>query len=277
MTTLGLALTLIGIAALWAAVLQRHLPQNLLRRRVDRAATTRIRQIARLAAPTAALAAVGGGVTWWLGQLPIVSLVAALGCGYVPVGVARARAASRAREREQGWPAAMTQLADGLEAGLAFPAAAEFVATSGPIVLRADFAVFYQAIRDGRLEHGLDLLAAAPERASGAVATLLRAAFVDTSSGRAAPMLRELAAVLRERFEMRERSRVRALSLQREAAILAVSPLAFLLLIGATAPGYLNAYRTLPGTIVSVTGGMVIGGCYLAMRRLGRVPDGTLQ
>ena len=86
-------------------------------------------------------------------------------------------------------------------------------------------------------------------------------------------MLRELAAVLRERWELRERARSRALSLHREAAILALSPIAFLLLIGSSAPGYLNAYRTLGGTLVSLAGAVVIGGCYLAMRRLGRIPE----
>ena len=86
-------------------------------------------------------------------------------------------------------------------------------------------------------------------------------------------MLRELARVLRERWETRERARSRALSLRREAAILAVSPLAFLLLIGATSPGYLNAYRSSGGTAVSLIGALVILGCYLAMLRLGRVPE----
>ena len=86
-------------------------------------------------------------------------------------------------------------------------------------------------------------------------------------------MLRELAVVLRERWELREKARSRALSLHREAAILAVSPLAFLLLIGSSAPGYLNAYRTVGGTLVSLGGAIVIAACYLAMRRLGRIPE----
>jgi len=46
-----------------------------------------------------------------------------------------------------------------------------------------------------------------------------------------------------------------------------------LLLLGAASPGYLNAYRTGAGTIVAVVGGALIFGCYLLMRRLGRVPE----
>ncbi len=69
-----------------------------------------------------------------------------------PSRVARFAASSHARERERDWPAALEQLADGLEAGLAFPAAAAFVANSGPSALRGPFAGFYQAAREGRLE-----------------------------------------------------------------------------------------------------------------------------
>lgn len=88
-----------------------------------------------------------------------------------------------------------------------------------------------------------------------------------------APLLRELSEVLGERFEAREKARTRASSLQVEAAVLALSPIVLLLLLGAASPGYLDAYRTTAGTIVAVVGGGLIFGCYLLMRRLGRVPE----
>ena len=225
-----------------------------------------------LIAPSVALAFLGAVVSWWLARLPIVSLLAAVAAGYVPYGLRHVRGEQEARERERAWPAALMQLADALEGGLAFPAAAAFTARSGPTVLRGRFARFYQSLRDGRVEQGLDELASTPERAAATAAALLRASFVETPTGRVAPMLRELAGVLRERWELREKARSRALSLHREAAIL-VSPIAFLLLIGSSAPGYLNAYRTVGGTLVSVAGAAVIAGCYLAMRRLGRIAE----
>jgi len=77
----------------------------------------------------------------------------------------------------------------------------------------------------------------------------------------------------RAAFEAREKARTRASSLQVEAAVLALSPIVLLLLLGAASPGYLNAYRTGAGTIVAVVGGGLIFGCYLLMRRLGRVPE----
>ena len=86
-------------------------------------------------------------------------------------------------------------------------------------------------------------------------------------------MLRELAAVLSERLEAREKARSRASTLQLEAAILALSPILLLLLVGLASPAYLEAYRTPGGTLVGAAGGLLIFGCYLMMRRLGRVPE----
>ena len=269
---LGALLTAAGIALLWLG-LERDLHAKLTPQALGADRRGRARQAARLAGSAVALALPCALASWWLARLPVLTLLAAVAGAYLPFGLRRARSERHARERERAWPAALEQLADGLEAGLAFPAAAAFVASSGPSVLRGPFAGFHQAARDGRLEQGLDALAAAPERAAATAAALLRASFVETPTGRVAPILRELAGVLRERFETRERARSRALSLHREAAILALSPLAFLLLIGSSAPGYLNAYRSLAGTLVSVAGAAVIGGCYLAMRRLGRIPE----
>ncbi len=102
---------------------------------------------------------------------------------------------------------------------------------------------------------------------------LLRAALVELPAGGLAPVLRELSGVLGERLEAREKARSRASSMHVEAAILALSPIVILLLIGAASPGYLDAYRTAGGTVVALIGGGLIFGCYLLMRKLGRVPE----
>jgi tight adherence protein B len=227
----------------------------------------------RVGLPALVLAPVCGVIGWDLLRVPALALLAAAGGAYAPVVLRRSRVERQRREREQGWPSALDQLADGLEAGLAFPAAAKFVAQSGPSSLRRDFARFYRSIREGELETALDELAHAPERAAVSASAILRAAFVDVPTGGVAPVLHELARVLRERWETRERARARALSLRREAAILAVSPLVFVLLIGASSPGYLGAYRSAAGTLVSLVGAGVIVACYLGMRRLGRIPE----
>lgn len=222
---------------------------------------------------SAGLALVAAFLVWSLVGVPVLALAAAVAGAYLPLAWAR-RSAERARiERERAWPAALAQLADALEAGIAFPAAVTLLGEAGPIPLRPEFTRFQARLRAAGLEAALEGLARAGERTSDTVALLLRAGLLELPAGRLAPLLRELSGVLAERFEAREKARTRASSLQVEAAVLALSPIVLLLLLGATAPGYLNAYRTAAGTIVATVGGALIFGCYLLMRRLGRVPE----
>src|SRR5262249_61563323 len=139
--------------------------------------------------------------------------------------------------------------------------------------LRREFAPFQGRLRAAGLEAALDGLAAIGERTTDTVALLLRAGLLELPSGRLAPVLRELSAVLSDRVEAAEKARTRASSLQVEAAILAVSPAVLLLLVGAATPAYLDAYKTGAGTAVGALGGALIFGCYLLMPRPGRVPD----
>jgi tight adherence protein B len=219
------------------------------------------------------LALIAAVFVWSLVGVPVLALAAAIAGAYAPVAWAR-RAAERARrERERAWPAALAQLSDALEAGIAFPAAIALLGDSGPGPLRAEFTSFQARLRAAGLEAALDGLARAGERTSDTVALLLRAGLLELPAGRLAPLLRELSEVLGERFEAREKARTRASSLQVEAAVLALSPIVLLLLLGAASPGYLDAYRTTAGTLVATVGGALIFGCYLLMRRLGHIPE----
>ena len=222
---------------------------------------------------SAVLAVIAALLVWSLVGVPVLALAGAVAGAYAPLAWAR-RSGQRARhERERAWPAALAQLADALEAGIAFPTAVALLGEAGPVPLRAEFTSFQARLRAAGLEAALDGLARAGERTSDTVALLLRAGLLELPAGRLAPLLRELSEVLAERFEAREKARTRASSLQVEAAVLALSPIVLLLLLGAAAPGYLNAYSTAAGTIVATVGGALIFGCYLLMRRLGRVPE----
>jgi tight adherence protein B len=220
----------------------------------------------------------GGGllgwiVVWSLAHVPILALTGATAGGYAPFAWARRRREHALRAREQAWPAALAQLADALEAGVAFPAAVTLVAGAGPVPLRREFAAFHGRLRTAGLEAALEGLGEAGERTTDTVVLLLRAGLLELPSGRLAPVLRELSGVLADRLEASEKARTRASSLHVEAAILAVSPAVLLLLVGAATPSYLAAYRTAAGTAVGAVGGALIFGCYLLMRRLGRVPE----
>jgi tight adherence protein B len=219
---------------------------------------------------SAALAAL---IVWSLVDVPVLALAGAIGGAYAPLAWAGRRRERRLRERGRAWPAALAQLADALEAGIAFPAAVALVAESGPPSLRSDLARFHARLRAGGLAAAIEALSERGERTADTVALLLRASLLELPAGGLAPVLRELAGVLSERLEAREKARSRASTLQLEAAILALSPIVLLLLVGLASPAYLEAYRTPGGTLVGVIGGLLIFGCYLLMLRLGRVPE----
>jgi tight adherence protein B len=206
-------------------------------------------------------------------EVPVLALAAGAAAAWAPVSWVRRRRERNRRERERAWPAVLGQLADALEAGIAFPAAVALAAESGPAALRGELAAFVARLRSAGMAAALDGLACAHERTADTVVLLLRAGLVDLPAGGLAPVLRELAGVLAERFEAREKARSRASSLQVEAAILALSPIVLLLLVGIASPTYLDAYRTPAGTLVGVLGGVMIYSCYAMMRRLGRIPE----
>jgi tight adherence protein B len=214
-----------------------------------------------------------GLLAWVIVDVPAVVVAAVIGGVCAPVAWARSRRERRSRERERAWPAVLAQLADALEAGLAWPAAVALVAESGPVALRGEWAAFTARLRGSDLDAALEGLRGAGERTADSVVLLLRAALVELPTGGLAPVLRELSQVLGERLEAREKARSRASTMHVEAAILALSPIVILLLIGAASPGYLNAYRSVGGTIVALVGGGLIFACYLLMRKLGRVPE----
>ncbi len=210
---------------------------------------------------------------WVLTSIPVLAILGGFVGGYAPLVWQRRRSEQARRGRERAWPAALAQLADALEAGLAFPAAVALLGESGPQPLRPDFTRMHARLRSDGLAAALDQLAAGRERTAGTVALLLRAGLVELPAGGLAPLLRDLALMLGERFEAREKARSKAASLQLEAGILALSPIVLLLLVGTASPSYLAAYKTAAGTAVAVAGGTAIFGCYLLMRRLGRIPE----
>jgi tight adherence protein B len=221
----------------------------------------------------AGLAGVGcAALTWLIVNVPAFVVAAFIGGASSPIAWLRSRRERVQRERERAWPAVLNQLADALESGLAFRAAVALVGESGPTALRGDFVAFGARLRSKDITSAIVGLRRPGDRTTDSVALLLRAA-LEFPTGGLAPVLRELAGVLAERLEAREKARSRASNLNIEAIILALSPIGIVLLIGLSSPGFLDAYRTAAGTAVAVVCGGLIFGCYLLMRRLGRVPE----
>ena len=266
--TAGIATLLVGLTRGRLAESSARMPVLL-----RRARTTGLLSPLVVAAACAG-ALVLGVIAWSATGIPILALAGGFAGGYAPFVWARRRSEQAERERERAWPAVLAQLADALETGIAFPAAVGLLGENGPAPLRAEFARFHTRLRTDGLTAALDGLAADDDgRTSATVVLFIRAGLVELPAGGLAPLLRELAAMLAGRFEAREKARSRSSSLQLEAAILAISPLVLLLLVGSASPAYMAAYRTGVGTAVAAAGGLAIFACYLAMRRLGRIPD----
>jgi tight adherence protein B len=263
-----------GVGMLWFGLLYDvRLPDTTGRLSVLLAAAG-VRLDARVfIAGCAGMGAFAGLIVSTLVGVPVLGVAAGIAGAWAPLSWARSRRERTLHERERAWPAVLSQLADSLEAGLAFPAAVALAARSGPEALREELAAFHTRLRTAGVAAALDGLATAEERTADTVVLLLRAGLVDLPAGGLAPVLRELSDVLSARFEAREKARSRAHSLQVEAAILALSPIVLLLLVGVASPTYLDAYKTPAGTVVGILGGLLIFGCYVLMRRLGRVPE----
>lgn len=214
-----------------------------------------------------------GFLAWLVVGVPAVAIGGFAAGMLAPLAWVRMRRERLRHERERAWPAVLAQLADALEAGLAFPAAVALLARSGPLALRGEWSAFAARLRGSDLDNALEGLRETGERTTDSIVLLLRAALVELPAGGLATVLRELSTMLSERLEAREKARSRASTMHTEAAVLALSPIVILLLIGAVSPGYLDAYRSIGGTIVLLIGGTLIWGCYLLMRRLGKVPE----
>ena len=137
-----------GIALIWlGAVVGARIPSGGGRaRRLLAEAGLSVHPAVFLAAALG-VAALAGIVAWSFAGVPILALLSACGGAYAPFAWAGARRERLRRERERAWPAALAQLADALEAGLAFPAAVALAAEAGPAPLRRDLAAFHARLR----------------------------------------------------------------------------------------------------------------------------------
>lgn len=267
----GVALLIFGGRSGVSTARAWRLPDLGLRGLVDTAGVGWSPAAVVLACVLAGLAA--ASVAAALSGLPILVLVSGCAGAWAPIAWLRSRTSQRARDRERAWPDALRQLADALEAGLAFAAAAQLVGESGPRPLRHDWRAFTARLRASGIAAAIDGLGERGERTADTVALLLRAGLVELPTGGLAPALRELAGVLSERYEARERARTRTANLQTEAAVLALSPIVLLMIVGLSSAAYLDAYRTAEGTAVASVAGVGIFACWLAMRRIGRVAE----
>ena len=218
------------------------------------------------AAAAAGLAVLALTRSPWLG-LAFAGLAA-----WLPLGALQARRRRRLRELREVWPDAIDNLASGVRAGLSLPEAVAGLADRGPQALRASFARFaddYHAT--GRFGGALDRLKneLADPVADRVIEALRLAREVGGSElGR---MLRTLSGFLRD--EQRVRKELEALQtwVVVAARMAFATPWAVLLLL-ATKPEAVAAYRGAGGAMVLAIGAAMAVAGYRVMLAIGRLP-----
>jgi tight adherence protein B len=203
----------------------------------------------------------------WLG------LAFACLAGVLPVGVLRARRLRRSRELREVWPDAIDHLASGVRAGLSLPEAVAGLAERGPPPLRAPLARFaddYHAT--GRFGAALDRLKdeLADPTADRVVEALRLAREVGGSElGRT---LRILSGFLRDELRVRKELEARQSWVLVAARMAFVTPWVVLLLL-ATKPEAVAAYRGGGGAVVLAVGAAMATAGYRLMLAIGRLPS----
>ena len=210
----------------------------------------------------------GAGLT----RSPWLGLAFAGLAGWLPIGALRARRRRRLRELREVWPDAIDNLASGVRAGLSLPEAVAGLAERGPETLRPPFARFaddYHAT--GRFGTALDRLKdeLADPTADRVIEALRLAREVGGSElGR---MLRTLSGFLRDEQRVRKELEARQTWVVVAARMAFATPWAVLLLL-ATRPEAVAAYRGGGGAVMLAIGAALAVAGYRVMLAIGRLP-----
>jgi tight adherence protein B len=192
--------------------------------------------------------------------------------GWLPLGALRARRRRRLRELREVWPDAIDNLASGVRAGLSLPEAVAGLAERGPEALRPPFARFaddYHA--NGRFGIALDRLKlelAVPTADRVVVAVRLARVVGGSELGRT---LRTLSGFLRDEQRVRKELEARQTWVVVAARMAFATPWAVLLLL-ATKPEAVAAYRGTGGAVVLAIGTTMAVAGYRVMLAIGRLP-----
>ncbi|MCW2779470.1 MAG: type secretion system protein [Frankiales bacterium] len=205
-------------------------------------------------------------------EVPLIGLIFGAFAAATPTLLVRRRRAQRGTELREVWPEAVDNLASGVRAGLSLPEALTQLGTRGPEQLRSPFRRFGEDYRaTGRFGESLDRLKAnLADPVGDRVVEALRMAreVGGTDLGR---LLRTLSSFLREDARTRAELETRQ-GWTVNAARLALCAPWFLLLILATKPSAVAAYRSSAGTLVLLAGGVVSFVAYRVMMQIAKLP-----
>ncbi|MCW2608473.1 MAG: type secretion system protein [Frankiales bacterium] len=205
-------------------------------------------------------------------QVPLIGLLFGLFAGAAPVVLVRRRRAQRSTELREVWPEAVDNLSSGVRAGLSLPEALTQLGERGPEQLRSAFRRFGEDYRaTGRFGESLDRLKAnLADPVGDRVVEALRMAreVGGTDLGR---LLRTLSTFLREDARTRSELETRQGWTINAARLALCAPWIVLLLL-ASKPNAVAAYRSAAGTVVLLGGAGTSFVAYRVMMRIAKLP-----
>ncbi len=205
--------------------------------------------------------------------VPFVALLAAVAAAATPVVLLRRRAAAARRAVRTAWPDAVDQLLASVRAGLSLPEAVADLARTGPVPLRPMFGRFADDHRvTGAFAQALDSLQAElADPVADRVCAALRLAR-EVGGTDLGAVLVALSGMLREEARIRAEITARQ-SWTVTAARLAVAAPWLTLALLCTRPDAARAYTSPAGGVVLAVAALLSVAAYVAMRRIGRLPD----
>jgi tight adherence protein B len=208
-----------------------------------------------------------------MSHVPAIAVCFAVMAASAPWAVVGVRARQRRARLRDLWPDVVDNLTSGVRAGLSLPEALGQLAERGPEVLRPAFATFARDYRaTGRFGEALDNLKSnLADPVGDRICEALRITR-EVGGSDLGRLLRSLSAFLRD--DARTRSELEARqSWTVNAARLAVAAPWLVLGLLATRPESVRPYAEPAGALVLAIGGLVSAVAYLAMRRIGRLPE----
>lgn len=272
---LGAGLLLVVSPLLWprgarvttpSALMQRH------RERLVQAGLSRISPATVFSVATL-LAVVTAAVVFALFSVVVLAAAAGVVAFLLPFLLIGWRARAQRRLNRVVWPDVVDQLVSAVRSGLALPDSVMTLASTGPAVTRAQFAVFVTEYRaTGNFASCLDGLKGrlADPVADRILETLRMSREVGGSE--LTTVLRNLSSYLRQESAIRSEVEARQSWVMNAAKLGVASPWVVLLLL-ATRPEAAAAYNSPGGATLIVVGLVVSFFAYRLMIGIGRIPD----
>lgn len=220
-----------------------------------------------------ASALMAASVVWLVTGLLILTVLAALAGGSLPIALLHGRRLRLVKARRQLWPDVCDLLIAGIRVGLSLPDAVSGLAETAPTMLRPAFVAFEHDLRaTGRFESSLDRLKTtlADPIADRIIETLRMARQVGGAD--LTGVLRALSASVRADAALRGEVEARQSWIRGAAVLGAVAPWVVLGLL-VLRPEGAEAYGTPEGAVVIAIGAAACFAAFRMMVRIGRLPE----